>query len=30
MAFICMTAPEREAARIDAELYFPARVRELY
>ncbi|MGB2663539.1 MAG: c-type cytochrome [Candidatus Acidiferrum sp.] len=25
-----MTAPEREAARIDAELYFPARVRELY
>jgi photosynthetic reaction center cytochrome c subunit len=25
-----MTAGEREAARIDAELYFPARVRELY
>ena len=25
-----MTAAEREAARIDAELYFPARVRELY
>jgi photosynthetic reaction center cytochrome c subunit len=25
-----MTAPEREAARIDAELYFPARVREMY
>jgi photosynthetic reaction center cytochrome c subunit len=25
-----MTAPEREAARIDAELYFPARVRDLY
>ena len=25
-----MTASEREAARIDAELYFPARVRELY
>jgi photosynthetic reaction center cytochrome c subunit len=25
-----MTAPEREAARLDAELYFPVRVRELY
>jgi photosynthetic reaction center cytochrome c subunit len=25
-----MTAPEREAARLDAELYFPTRVRELY
>jgi photosynthetic reaction center cytochrome c subunit len=25
-----MTPPEREAARIDAELYFPARVRDLY
>jgi photosynthetic reaction center cytochrome c subunit len=25
-----MTSAEREAARIDAELYFPARVRELY
>jgi photosynthetic reaction center cytochrome c subunit len=25
-----MTAPEQEAARLDAELYFPARVRELY
>jgi photosynthetic reaction center cytochrome c subunit len=25
-----MTASEREAARIDAELYFPARVKELY
>jgi photosynthetic reaction center cytochrome c subunit len=25
-----MTAAEREAARIDAELYFPARVRDLY
>jgi hypothetical protein len=25
-----MTAPEREAARIDAQLYFPIRVRELY
>jgi photosynthetic reaction center cytochrome c subunit len=25
-----MTGPEREAARIDAQLYFPARVRELY
>jgi len=28
--FHMMTAPEREAARIDAEMYFPARVRELY
>jgi hypothetical protein len=25
-----MTGPEREAARIDAELYFPIRVREMY
>ncbi len=25
-----MTAPERESARIDAEFYFPARVREMY
>jgi photosynthetic reaction center cytochrome c subunit len=25
-----MTGPEREAARIDAEMYFPARVREMY
>jgi hypothetical protein len=25
-----MTASEREAARLDAELYFPARVKELY
>ena len=25
-----MTAPERESARIDAELYFPVRVREMY
>ena len=25
-----MSAPERESARIDAELYFPVRVRELY
>ena len=25
-----MTAPERESARIDAEFYFPVRVRELY
>ena len=25
-----MTGPEREAARIDAELYFPARLREMY
>lgn len=25
-----MTAPEREAARIDAEMYFPSRVREMY
>ena len=25
-----MTRPEREAARIDAELYFPARLREMY
>lgn len=25
-----MTAPEREGARVDAEFYFPARVRELY
>ena len=28
--FHMMTAPEREAARIDAEMYFPARIRELY
>ena len=28
--FHIMTAPEREAARIDAELYFPARIREMY
>lgn len=25
-----MTGPEREAARIDAEIYFPSRVRDLY
>jgi outer membrane lipoprotein-sorting protein len=25
-----MTGPEREAARIDAEMYFPARVKEMY
>jgi photosynthetic reaction center cytochrome c subunit len=28
--FHVMTAPEREAARIDAELYLPARIREMY